>query len=108
MWPGCRISEAVIGILIGKGSYCGEETVVGVVNARKKMVLTSGSHLSVWEVGSTDQEERGNPGWAGLVRAAAGLLPGWAPGAAQLGCLPPFFVLNLFLFLFSISSIDFA
>jgi hypothetical protein len=54
------------------------------------MVLTSGSHLSGWQVGSTDQGERGNPGWAGLVRAAAGLLPGWAPGAAQLGCLPLF------------------
>jgi hypothetical protein len=61
-----------------------------VIDAGKKMVLTSGSHLSGWQVGSTDQGEGENPGWAGLVRAAAGLLPGWAPGAAQLGRLPFF------------------
>jgi hypothetical protein len=70
--------------------------------------LTRRSHLSVGSTCQWKRERMGvpirlDPGWAGLVRAAAGLLPGWAPGTAQVGLL----AFSSY-FLFSISFTDFA
>jgi hypothetical protein len=41
-----RNGRGIKGIKREGASYCAEETVVGVVNARKKMALAGGSHLS--------------------------------------------------------------
>jgi hypothetical protein len=69
-------------------------------NAGKKN-LTRWSHLSARK--NRKRKEGGRGLRVGSV--AAGLV---LPGSAQLGCLPFFFVLNPFLFLFSISFTTFV
>jgi hypothetical protein len=64
------------------------------------LVLTRGSHWSARKKRKEKgKREEGLLGWFGADRA------GWVPGAAQLGCAPPFFVLIHFpfsVFLFSL------
>jgi hypothetical protein len=65
--------------------------------------LLGGSHLSAVNEKEKKRKEGGRGLRVGSV--AAGLV---LPGSAQLGCLPFFFVLNPFLFLFSISFTTFV
>jgi hypothetical protein len=54
-------------------------------NSGKKTVPTGRVHLSV-------ERERGIQGWAGLVRAAAGLLPGFGPRVRPMATFLSFFL----------------
>jgi hypothetical protein len=86
--------RGIKGIKREGASYCAEETVIGVVNARKKMALAGGSHLSAGE---------------GRKMGTGSGLTGWAAGSFfVLGrkvsrgpfCIFLFFLLFFFCFLF--------
>jgi hypothetical protein len=79
-----------------EASYCAEETVVGVVNARKKMALAGGSHLSTGE-GRKMGTGLGKVSWAaGSIWSWARLFP---PGPFHVFLFFASFLFLFFLFL---------
>jgi hypothetical protein len=96
-----RNGRGIKGIKREGASYCAEETVIGVVNARKKMALAGGSHLSAGE-----GRKMGTS--SGLTGMGRGLVPPTGPKGSPGSNFIFFFLFFFFLFLFSKSFVSFA